>query len=151
MGVAALLVVVGLVALPAWRPVDPGLGTPAGLVTHAPSGITAALRELSEPGDRVFNPQRWGSWFEYALPEVLVAIDSRIEFFPAQVWRDYEAVLAGTEGWAERLQAWEVDIVVTDRPQSSLGDRLLAAGWSQAYTDTDGAIFTIGDAAQSRP
>ena len=52
-----------------------------------------------EPGDRLFNPQPWGSWFEFAVPDLPVAIDSRIELFPAQVWDDYAAVVGGREGW----------------------------------------------------
>jgi hypothetical protein len=147
LAVAAMLVAVSLVVLPVWRPLDPGLGTPDGLVSHAPSGMTAALTRLSAPGDRVFNPQRWGSWFEYRVPEVLVAIDSRIELFPAQVWRDYESVLAGSDGWAERMGAWQVNLVVTDRPESSLGDRLLTSGWTEAYVDTDGAIYAAPGSA----
>lgn len=143
--VAAGLILAAVALLPAWRPIDPGTHTPVGVLADAPSGITAALRTSSAPGDRVFNPQVWGSWFVYALPDRRVAIDSRIEFFSAQTWSDYERVLAGVEGWEAQLVAWEVDIVVvegTDR--SGLGARLLRAGWREVYRDSDGIILAPG-------
>ena len=61
---------------------------PGGVVGDAPGGITAALRNAVQPGDRILNPQSWGSWFEFAFPDATVALDSRIEVFPAQVWDD---------------------------------------------------------------
>ena len=94
--------------LPIWRPVDPGLDAPDGVVGNAPPGITAALRDMARPDDRLFNPQPWGSWFEFALPALPVAIDSRIELFPPDVWDDYEAVVDGGDGWEAQLDAWGV-------------------------------------------
>jgi hypothetical protein len=137
------LVVVSVMLLPGWRPLDPGTGTPVGLLTDAPSGITAALRDRLVPGDRVFNPQPWGSWIEYALPDAIVAIDSRIEFFPADVWRDYERVVAGVDGWEHQLASWGVTLIVSEGPEQSDFDRRIAdAGWSEFFRDADGAIFT---------
>ena len=66
--VVGAVLVAGLVLLPVWRPVDAGLGAPAGVVGNAPSGITGALRGTPQPGDRLFNPQPWGSWFIFELP-----------------------------------------------------------------------------------
>src|SRR5262245_31639919 len=79
--VAVAIVLVGIALLPLWRPTDPGLDAPEGVVGNAPPGITAALRESTQPNDRLFNPQPWGSWFEFALPTLPVALDSRIELF----------------------------------------------------------------------
>jgi hypothetical protein len=141
LGVAALLVLGGIALLPAWRPVDPGTGVPVGVLTDAPPGVTAALREVAQPGDHVFNPQPWGSWFEFALPDVKVALDSRIEFFPVEVWDDYERVVAGAEGWEERLESWTVAIVVLEDPDGPFATRLEAAGWVRAYAAEDGAVF----------
>ena len=83
--VAGAIVLAGIALLPVWRPIDPGLGAPAGRrwPTRRP-GITAALRELAGPATGCFNPQPWGSWFEFAVPDLPVAIDSRIELFPAR-------------------------------------------------------------------
>ena len=67
------------------------------MVGNAPPGITGALRENAGPSDRLFNPQPWGSWFEFALPTLPVAIDSRIELFPTSTWDTYENALARYE------------------------------------------------------
>ena len=140
--VVLTLVVVGL--LPVWRPIDRGLGTPAGLVSIAPLGITARLRELAGPNDRLFAPQPWGSWFEYAIPATPLFVDSRIELFPAAVWDEYDVVVDGVDGWRDILARRAVTIIVA---VDGIGRNPLAAriaadpGWSQAYADEDGRIF----------
>ncbi len=114
--VAGAIVLVGIALLPVWRPLDPDLDAPEGVVGNAPPGITTALRDLARPGDRLFNPQPWGSWFEFALPDLPVAIDSRIELFPAAVWDTYENIVAGGEAWREQLAGWGASIVVVRLP-----------------------------------
>jgi len=139
--IAGALVLVAAVALPVWRPVDPSTGVPAATLTDAPSGITGALRQLSKPGDRVLNAQAWGSWFEYVLPDRRYAIDSRIEFFPAEVWDDYLRVISGAEGWQERLASWAPAWVVVEGEDPALEARLEEEGWEVAYRDDDGVIL----------
>jgi hypothetical protein len=139
--VVGVLLLAGLLLLPAWRPTDPETGVPAAVLTDAPLGLTAALRSIAQPGDHVFNPQPWGSWFEFAVPNAKVALDSRIEFFPPKVWDDYEAVVAGRDGWEDRLGSWDVTVVVVDDSAGDFAGRLEAAGWERSYVDSDGAIF----------
>ncbi|HET9344629.1 MAG TPA: hypothetical protein VFO05_02915, partial [Candidatus Limnocylindrales bacterium] len=140
-GIVGAIVVAGIVLLPLWRPIEPGLQAPAGVVGNAPPGITAALREQAQAGDRVFNPQAWGSWFEFALPELPVAIDSRIELFPAQVWEDYETVTGGREGWQAVLEGWDVAFVVAPANDPAFRERLEANGWEVTFSDDDGAVL----------
>jgi hypothetical protein len=140
--VAVVIVVAGIALLPLWRPIEPRTGVPAAVLTDAPPGITDALRSAVVDGDRVFNPQRWGSWIEYAVPNALVAIDSRVEFFPPGAWRQYDAVGAGGHGWADWLDASDVRFVVTMPTQRELADRLIAEGWRVHYEGGDGVILT---------
>ena len=140
--VVALLALAGIALLPLWQPIDERTGAPDGLLTDAPPALTQAVREAASTGaERVFQPQRWGSWFEYAVPEVLVAIDSRIELFPAEVWDDYERVVAGVDGWQAQLDAWSVDLVVVEAEQTAFRERLEAAGWRVVVEDADGAVL----------
>jgi hypothetical protein len=139
--VVGVLLLAGVLLLPVWRPTDHATGVPAAVLTDAPLGLTAALRAVVQPGDHVFNPQPWGSWFEFAVPNAKVALDSRIEFFPAHVWDDYEAVMAGGAGWEDRLASWDVAAVVVDDSAGDFAGRLEAAGWERSYVDWDGAIF----------
>ena len=143
--IAGVLAFAGIALLPAWRPIDPGTLAPAGVLANAPSGITDALRDLAQPGDRLFNPQVWGSWFEFALPDLPVAIDSRIEFFPPEVWEAYDVVSSGGAGWKEQLAAWEVTIAVTASSDQELLARLESVGWQSIHHDADGSILVSPD------
>ena len=137
-----LIVLFGVILLPIWRPSDPVMG-PDGVVGLAPPGLTRELVRIVEPGDRLFVPQPWGSWFEFATPEALVFADSRIELFPPEVWDDYDTITGGRPGWEDVLRRWEVDyVVVSEDADDTLEDRLPAAGWRLVYEDEDGWIFT---------
>ncbi|HEY7591015.1 MAG TPA: hypothetical protein VH723_08480 [Candidatus Limnocylindrales bacterium] len=146
---AAALVAIGALLLPFWRPVDAGLGAPAGVVANAPSGLTAAVREIVEPGDRLFAPQPWGSWFELAVPEATVALDSRIELFPADAWDRYEAVAEGDPSWQRILDDWGVTLVIATNERAGGFLEQIAAdpGWREAYRDADGRLFVRADRA----
>ena len=103
--VAAIIVLAGVVLLPLWRPTRPG---PRDAARRRRDGAARHHRRApgaGGPGDHVFNPQPWGSWFEFALPDLPVAIDSRIELFPASVWDAYEEVIAGVDGWQAQLES----------------------------------------------
>jgi hypothetical protein len=140
---AVIVLVAGIALLPVWRPVDPGLAAPAGVVGTAPPGITAALRDHVRAGDRLFHPQPWGSWFEYAVPAASVVIDSRIELFPPEIWDRYESVAAGRTGWQEQLASWGVTVVVVtdDRPGGLLDQLTREPGWAEIHRDADGRVF----------
>jgi hypothetical protein len=139
--IIALLVFVGVALLPLWRPVDTGTGTPTGLLIDAPSGVTATLKQSVRAGDRVFNPQPWGSWFEFAVPDALVAVDSRVEIFPASVWAAYDLVRAGGPGWEQVLAGWDVGLVAAEPQDGPLVDRLRAAGWTVLSSDDSGTVL----------
>jgi hypothetical protein len=148
LAVVAILILAGIALLPVWRPLDAGTQAPSGLVTDAPSGITAQLRTIARPGTKILNPQGWGSWFEFALPDALDAVDSRIELFPADVWSTWETIRGGGPNWQALLDRSGTDIVVTDHMETAFAARLLAAGWSRVYQDEDGAIFVRSDVGQ---
>ena len=139
--IVGAIVVAGIVLLPVWRPIDPGLQAPSGVVGNAPPGITGALREQAKDGDHLFNPQPWGSWFEFSFPTVFEALDSRIEVFPPDVWDDYEAVTQGRDGWQAILERWGVTLAVVPAGDDAFHDRLTAAGWSELFADDDGSLL----------
>jgi hypothetical protein len=140
--VVGLIVVAEVALLPVFRPIDPATGVPQGVVANAPLGITASLREIARPGDRLLDPQPWGSWFEFAVPELSVAIDSRIELFPAAVWDAYDIATAarGRESFLQ-LRAWEVTIAAVASGDLGLRDYLVNNGWRTTYADRDGSVL----------
>ena len=133
--VAAVLALGVVVALPWWRPADPLAGR-VGLLAYAPSGLAAWVREHAQPGARVFVPQTWGSWFEWAAPQQRYFVDSRFELFPADVWADNDAIAAGGASAGAALGRWNVDVVV-------LPDGWTAPGraWASAYRDEGGSVL----------
>ncbi|MEO8468389.1 MAG: hypothetical protein ABI573_01835, partial [Chloroflexota bacterium] len=140
--VGAILIAAGVALIPAWRPIDAGTGAPTGVLTDAPSGITRAMRAIAQPGDRVWNPQVWGSWLEFAVPDPLYALDSRIEVIPAATWADAALVATADPGWEDILARAGVTIVITEGRDSPLGAALEASpDWSVAYADEDGTIW----------
>ncbi len=140
--VAVALVLAGVALLPLWRPLDPGTRAPAGLLTDAPSGVTRALRDVVSPGDRILNPQRWGSWLEFVFPGALVAVDSRVEIIPGSVWSRYEMIRSGVPGWQSELEGMDVDVAVALPSEMAFHDRLTGAGWVSTYRATDGMVLT---------
>jgi hypothetical protein len=146
-GVLVLVIVAAPVLLASIvlaRPADPVLGPP-GLLSDAPPGITAAVREAAAPGARILNAQRWGSWLEWAVPDALVHTDSRFEVIPESAWRDHVALSGGRFDWREILDRVDPDLIVASRTeQAGLLDALAAdpsAGWRTVFADDDGAVL----------
>jgi hypothetical protein len=141
--IPVVLGLAGIALLPMWRPTDQGLQAPAGVVGSAPSAITEQLRAIARPGDRLYNPQPYGSWFEFALPGVLVAIDSRIEVFPETVWDDYDAVSGARGDFEQILDRWGVTLVLAtpDRDEALIDRLSVDPGWRRTYQDRDGSLF----------
>ena len=108
----------------------------------APPGITATLKSSAHPGDHLFAPQPWGSWIEFATPDLPVAVDSRIELFPGPVWADYDSVVSGQGDWQGVLTRWDVAFVVVAAHDAAFEGRLAAAGWTSIYTGDDGSVFS---------
>jgi hypothetical protein len=138
--VALMLITIG--AFVRWLPYT-STQPPERLLSFAPSGITDELRRTLQPGERLFDAQEWGSWFELALPNNPVLVDSRWEVVPEDVWRRYGGVSNGQEGWQSVLDAWNVRVVVAARDQQQgLIPRIAGdPGWRLLYKDDDGLIF----------
>lgn len=139
--IAGASVVLALVALPIWRPIDAVYG-PEGVVRYAPRGVTEALVAEARPGEHLFAEQKWGSWFEQALPGVPVMVDTRIELFDEEVWGDYLHVQSGRADWAEILDRWDVSLVAILADNGQLRPFLEAdPRWELRFADGEGAVY----------
>jgi hypothetical protein len=84
------------------------------------------------------------SWSELSAPELLVAVDPRIELFPEAVWEDYYLVSAGRQGWERVLDRWAVRVLVLEPTQA---EGLLAVleenntGWHGIAADVNGVVY----------
>lgn len=139
--IVGVLVVMVIVALPLWRPIDPLYG-PQGLVSHAPRGVTETLRAEARPGDRLFSDQNWASWFELAVPGLPVMVDYRIELFDADILGDYLAVNGGRPDWPDILDRWGVTLIATGSGQAQLRQFVHdGEDWRLLYEGADGVVY----------
>jgi hypothetical protein len=135
-GLLLAILAVGLVRVAA-------ITRPEDLLSEAPVGITSALvGQLGTDGGRVFDGW-WGSWFEFAVPDVPMFSDARVEIYPPEVWSDYFTVSSASPGWNDVLDRWAISTVVASRDhQGPLIDALRADdGWTLDYEDAVGAVF----------
>jgi hypothetical protein len=144
---AAVLVVVGVTYLPWLRPAfasTSNSGTVTdGLLAYAPAPYSTILSRRVPPGARVFAPEIWASWFEFAVPRDRVMIDPRIEVFPGQVWDDYDRISSAQPGWQRTLDRWNIDVLALSTVQQA---RLISAigrdpEWTPIYRDGDGVML----------
>jgi hypothetical protein len=144
--IVGAMVIVAIVLLPTWRAGQPPYG-PAGLLTDAPPGLTAAVQAVAGPTDRIWNAQRWGSWLEFAVPSTPVAVDSRIELIPADAWTDHLALSSGAPDWAAILDRRGVTIVVASASEQHALIPLMrrSPDWRAAVDDEDGSVFVRAD------
>ena len=140
--IAAVLVAIGVILAPWWRTLDPP-GGPGGILSFAPPHVTEHLAAVVQPGDRIFSTQAWASWFEFRFRREPVAVDARIEIFPASVWQDYTNVVTARQGWQALLDRWHVDVVVLSREQGNLLIPIIAGDprWTLAFEDSDGVVY----------
>lgn len=130
------------ITAPIGRGVDPASGGPA-VLSYAPERLVAAAREAVPSGSHAFVSQLHASWSEFSAPDLLVAVDPRIELFPEGVWDDYYLVSAGREGWEVVLDRWDVRVLVLEPTQA---EGLLAvletnSGWRRIAVDANGAVY----------
>jgi hypothetical protein len=139
--IVIVLIAACVAVLPWWRAADPLTGR-RDLLADAPALPLVVVAE-TPVGARLFVPQRWGSWFEWAVPDRPVFVDSRVELFPVAVWADEAAISAGLEGWQTALDRWAIDAVVTDaRDGPDLATRMAAQpGWREVASGADGRLF----------
>lgn len=119
----------------------PATGSPARLAADAPEVLVDATRRAVPTGSRLFVFQPFASWFEYSLPRDPVMVDSRIELYPATVWREYSLVIGARDGWEHVLDRYEVQGVVL--PSQSVLARELsrAEGWRRVADGPAGSVF----------
>lgn len=116
------------------------------VLSFAPIGVTEAAARHLDPGDRLFAAQRWGSWFEFALPENPVAVDTRFEVIPDAAWRDFRTVSLALEGWPGVLARWNVPVLALAPEEQAELIRAIRGdpGWRLVHEDDDGVVLVRG-------
>jgi hypothetical protein len=141
--IVGVLAVTAIGAMIRWAPYT-GPAMPTGdRLAFAPVGITRELHRTLQPGELLFNAQKWGSWLEFEFPRNPVVVDSLIEVIPESVWWKYDAVSSAVQGWQATLDSWDVDVAVLARDQQAglIPKMESDPGWRLVYEDADGMIF----------
>ena len=140
-----------LLALPWFKHLLPLPATKAGLISReTPTAATEVLLRERPPGP-IFNEPSFGSYLIWAAqPEYPVFVDTRLELYPPEVWRDYLEISAGREGWEAKLARYGVKTLMLS---PTAQPALLAAvrdspDWHLLYEDAAAAIFVRGDAQE---
>jgi hypothetical protein len=121
---------------------DPVSGAPRS-VSYAPERLVRAAADGLEEGSRAFVSQVYGSWVELSAPGLLVAVDSRIEVFPQDVWSHYFAISDGRADWEGLIDRWDVQVLVL-HPIQAEGLLSVIAGsdaWRLVIRTSDGAVY----------
>jgi hypothetical protein len=87
----------------------------------------------------VFQP--FASWFEYSLAGYPVMVDSRIELFPLEIWRDYDTAIVAGDGWQAIFERHEISGVILP-PDAVLARELREdPGWTLGKEGPAGSVF----------
>jgi hypothetical protein len=117
-------------------------GAPLMFDRATPVEAAAWLRANPDPQMRLFNDMAYGSYLIWALPDVPVFIDPRIELFPLAQWQEYIAISDGTKA-RQLLDSYRVSHVLLNRGTQAGLQQVLNADstWKQVYQDRWSAIY----------
>lgn len=110
-------------------------------LAFAPQGLVIGARQVTAPGARMIVHQTYASWFELALPDRPVFVDSRIELYPEDVWDDYEAVIDGRADWPNIADRWRAEVIVAKRSWEAVPFLRVHPSWRLVFENDDGLIF----------
>ncbi len=117
---------------PAKRQADPA---------EAPRELADALISLGPV--RTYSPLPWASYFTWRTDgDAKSFVDSRVDFFPDDVWRDYVQIAQGGPAALALLDHHEVNAVVVETAHEALANTLRSSGvWTQIAGTEGGAVL----------
>ena len=107
-----------------------------------PVAAVEYLRAMPARPKRLFHSEAYGSYLIWAAPDQPVFVDTRIELYPYEQWRDYINV-----GQANNLPAliekYQLDgMLLNLKQQPALVAALRAdPAWAERYHDQQSAVF----------
>lgn len=139
-GMLALLV---LLALPWVKPtldLPPAVG--ALISQDTPVAAVEFLRAMPERPTRLFHSEAYGSYLIWAAPEQPVFVDTRIELYPYEQWRDY-INLGQANNLPALIEKYQLDgMLLSLKQQPALVAALRAdPSWAERYHDEQATLF----------
>jgi hypothetical protein len=143
---AVLIGTLGLmlaIALPWWKQtlLPPSIG--ALLSEDTPVAAVAYMRDQPDRPRHLFHTEAYGSYLIWQAPEQPVFIDTRIELYPIEQWRDYINLGQGNNV-AALLQKYDIDGLLLDaeRQKPLIEAARRDGGWVERYKDAHTVYFT---------
>ncbi|HEU5100463.1 MAG TPA: hypothetical protein VFU22_15650 [Roseiflexaceae bacterium] len=143
---AVLIGMLGLllaIALPWWKPalLPPSVG--ALLSEDTPVAAVDYMRAQPDRSRRLFHTEAYGSYLIWHAPEQPVFIDTRIELYPIEQWRDYIDLGQG-KNTAALLEKYAIDGLLLDtvRQKPLIAFARRDGGWVERYKDEHTVYFT---------
>lgn len=128
-------------------PVFAGLGRsfPEGSLIDGSTPVAAVAWLQTQPlpaNTRLFHDMGYGSYLMWALPEVRVYTDPRIELYPLAIWQRYQRIARNENAQAELASLGATHALLSRSGQPELLGMLASqgSGWTQRYAD-DQAVF----------
>jgi hypothetical protein len=92
---------------------------------------------------RAFSPMEWGAYLTWHFdPAIKVFIDGRVDFFPDDVWKDYQRIGRAAPGWQESLDRHSVELILWNCRLGALPAALSRSPrWKKVYEDDLAVIF----------
>jgi len=138
-----LLTLMLALALPWWKAelLPPSVG--ALLSADTPVDAVAYMRNQPDRPRHLFHAEAYGSYLIWQAPEQLVFIDTRIELYPIEQWRDYINLGQGNNV-AALLQKYTIDGLLLDaKGQKGLIEAVRRdRSWIERYKDEHAVYFT---------
>ena len=145
--VATLAVLVALpLLLNPWTKARLPLPEKVAVAVTPDTPVAAATWLRQHPqGGPLFNEMGYGSYLIWAVPEVPVFIDTRVELYPLAQWNDYAAISGGRYDYEALLARWGVGRVMADKVRQPA---LVAAlrqnpRWQVVYEDERTVIAEV--------
>lgn len=151
---AAVLCVPLIVVQPPFKPslnlppMFSGIGTsvPDGTFMEGSTPVRAAawLRDHPLSGDaRLFHDMAYGSYLMWALPDVRIYTDGRIELYSLDVWMQYRRIMRGENALVEldRIGATHALLSRPDNPELIAILAQTESGWHEIYRDELTILF----------
>jgi len=130
-----------------WVPASPDVL----VVRHSPESAVRELCRASAPGARVLAAQEFASYQIFHCKDRHVFVDSRLELYPASLWRDYFALVTGRFDWERLIAHYQVDWLLLQAPEradrepaptKSLVDAARESlDWNERYSDDVAVLF----------
>jgi uncharacterized membrane protein len=141
-----LIVILSMVVitLPWFKSALPLPAAKAGLISsETPVNATKFLLEANPPG-KIFNSMAFGSYLIWAAyPQYQVFIDTRIELFPENIWKDYLNISNGVGDWEKLLDDYGVNtVMLSPTEQTALNNAISESDrWKPIYQDPEAIIY----------